>query len=181
MDVLNGLDLHARRITSLADPAAPQDAATKAYVDAHAGGGGAGWAQIGATANAAPGSSVTFAAIPGIYSDLMLVVEGISHDNAASTSFTIELSDNNGMNWTPPSSLQTAAAADTMYGRLSIAGYRLPAGAVSSELAHLAADRTSGSSILGRPWRLAAGIDAVRFAVAAGAFDGGTIKLFARA
>jgi hypothetical protein len=181
MDVLNGLDLHARRITGLADPAAPQDAATKAYVDAHGGGGGTGWTQLGAAAGTTSGTAVTFGTIPASYCDLMLVFEGVSHNNAGSASFTIELSDNNGANWTAPNVLQSFAAADAAFGRIAITGYRLPAGAMTSDIAAIGADRTVAAGGLSRVWRLAAGINAVRIGVAAGAFDAGTIKLFARA
>jgi hypothetical protein len=184
MDVLNGLDLHARRITSLADPVAPQDAATKAYVDAHSGGGGgAGWTQIGATANTTSGSAVAFTAIPAIYWDIMLMFEGVSHNNGSATTLTIELSDNNGTNWTPvtSASASTFAAGDAVYGRIDIPGYRLPAGAMQTQIASLAADRTLGTNaVQSRQFRLAAGINAIRLGLTAGAFDAGTIRLFAR-
>lgn len=183
MDILNGLDLHARRITSLADPTAPQDAATKAYVDAHGGGGGAGWTQIGPAVNTTSGSSVSFTSIPAIYSDLMLVFEGISHNNGTAIAFTIELSDD-GTNWTASATLSATAftAAEAAYGHSVAAGYRKAAGTVLNSLAPLSADRTAvASNPRGTVWRMAAGIAAIRIGVAAGAFDGGAIKLFARA
>lgn len=184
MDVLNGLDLHARRITSLADPTAPQDAATKAYVDAHSGsGGGGGWTQIGAAANTTSGSAVSFTSIPASYLDLVLLFEGVSHNNGSPTTLTIELSDNNGTNWTPgtSASASTFAAGDTVYGRIDIPCYRLPAGALQTQIAALAADRTVGTNAAqSRQFRLAAGINAIRIGLTAGAFDAGTIRLFAR-
>lgn len=181
MDVLNGLDLHARRITSLADPTGAQDAATKAYVDAH-GGGGAGWVQVGSTVNTTSGASASFNSIPTTYSDVMLVFEGVSHNNASSTSFTVELSDNNGTNWTTALGLTAGAVAntETLYGRMDVFGYRLPAGAIGTYLTNLTADRTINVATRALPWRIAAGINAIRIGVLAGAFDAGTIKLFAR-
>jgi hypothetical protein len=178
MHVLNGLDLHSRRITSLADPTSAQDAATKAYVDGH--GSGAGWTQIGAAASTTSGTAISFSAIPATYADLMLVFEGVSHNNGSSTSFTVELSDNNGANWSGSNAIQAFVAADAVFGRITIAGYRLPAGALTSELAAIAADRTIAAGGASRVWRLAAGINAVRIGVSAGAFDAGMIKLFAR-
>ncbi|MEO5586124.1 MAG: hypothetical protein ABIQ81_00365 [Novosphingobium sp.] len=182
MDVLNGLDLHARKITSLADPTNAQDAATKAYVDAQGGGGGSGWVQVGSTVNTASGATASFSAIPAIYSDLMLVFEGVSHNNGSSTSFTLELSDNNGTNWTTAVALTSGAIAntETLYGRIDASGYRFPAGAIGTYLTNLTADRTMNVAARALPWRIAGGIDAIRIGVSAGAFDAGTIKLFAR-
>ena len=177
MDLLNGLDLRARRITRLADPTSAQDAATKAYVDAH---GGGGWTQLGAAANTTSGSAISFSAIPTTYSDLILVFEGVSHNNGSTTNFTLELSDNNGTNWTASNTLQGFVAADTVFGRIAISGYRLPTGAMTSELATIAADRSIATGGVSRVWRLAAGINAIRIGISAGAFDAGTIKLFAR-
>ncbi|MDB5726021.1 MAG: hypothetical protein JWQ16_2775 [Novosphingobium sp.] len=184
MDVLNGLDLRARRITSLADPTGAQDAATKAYVDAHSGGGGgAGWTQLGATVATTSGTTASFGPIPATYSDLALIFEGLSHNNASTTTFTIELSDNNGVNWTPATTLTagTTANSEVLYGRLDVPGYRFPCGAIGAYLTNLTADRTVAVATRALPWRIAAGINAIRIGVLAGAFDAGTIKLLARA
>jgi len=40
MKILNPFDMQNNKINNLNDPASPQDAATKAYVDANSGGGG---------------------------------------------------------------------------------------------------------------------------------------------
>ena len=83
MDVLNGLDL-----TPGGSPASPTRSPRRTPrprpTSTRTAGGGGGWTQIGATANTTSGSAVAFTAIPAIYWDLMLVFEGVSHNNGSS-------------------------------------------------------------------------------------------------
>ena len=185
MDVLDGLDLRGGRITSLADPASPQDAATKAYVDAQAGGGGGtGWVQIGPALATATGTNAAFTAIPATYSDLLLALEGLRHDSGSNQAFTLELSPD-GSAWTLPFPLTAApiSAAATMYGSLYIPRYRGAAGFIASWISDIAADNATGPNAVsgsGRPWRVSAGLQALRLSVTGGAFAGGALKLFGR-
>lgn len=136
-----------------------------------------GWNQIASIATTS-GSSVSFTSIPAYYSDLLMVFEGVS--GSAPGNATIELSDNNGTNWTAPFLLVGIVATDTLYGPIIIPGYRLPAGLVQHSTRNIAADRSTGAGSVSFPWRIAAGINAIRIAVSAGTLDAGTITLFGR-
>ncbi|MFT4027339.1 MAG: hypothetical protein QM676_11130 [Novosphingobium sp.] len=170
----------AARAVNLLDPASAQDAATKAYVDAQAGGG---WAQLGSTVSTTAGSSVAFTAIPATYSDLLLVIEGVSHNSGSAQSLRIETSAD-GSTWAAAANASngTAAAAATLYGSIVIPGYRQGAGLLLASLGDLGADNTlsPGAVQVGRHWRHSAGIAALRISLSGGAFDGGTIRLLAR-
>ena len=176
MKIRNHLDFAASaRAINLLDPTSAQDAATKAYVD------GRGWTQIGSTVNTTSGSSAAFTAIPAIWSDLLLVVEGISHNSGSNQSIRLELSDD-GTNWTAPISISDVsfAAAGTQYGAILLAGYRMPAGSTVGSLSNLTANRTAAASIGGINWRIAAGLQALRVSVSGGTLDAGMLKLFGR-
>lgn len=183
MQVRNHLDFAgAARAVNLLDPAAPQDAATKAYVDAHAGGGG--WIQIGSTITTTSGSSAAFTAIPTTYADLLLVFEGVSHGSGSSQQLTLELSPD-GTTWTAPWALNASGtpASGTVYGALTIPRYRGGAGLVLAALNDIAADNTTAANNVsgsGRAWRMSAGIQALRIALTGGTFDAGALKLFGR-
>lgn len=142
-----------------------------------------GWQQIGSTVNTTSGSAVSFTSIPAFYSDLMLVFEGVSHNSGSNQQFTIELSPD-GSTWTGAANLfgATVAAAATIYGALNIPGYCNAAMRWHGLLADLSTNNTQANSASERsaPVRMAGGVNALRISVAAGAFDAGTIKLFAR-
>lgn len=183
MKIRNHLDFAgAARAVNLLDPAAAQDAATKAYVDARA--GGAGWVQIGSTINTTSGSSAAFTSIPTTYSDLLLVFEGIRHNSGSNQQLTLELSPD-GTTWTAAWALNAsgASASGTIYGALTFARYRGSAGVVLGALNDIPADNATAANNVsgsGRAWRMSAGIQALRIGVTGGAFDGGALKLFGR-
>lgn len=155
-----------------------------AFVSFGASSGGGGWTQIGSTINTTSGTSASFTSIPSTYSDLLLVFEGVSHNNGTATNFRLGLSDD-GVNWTAdtPINNTTFANTATIYGGLLIPGYRKTAGLTPMLVESLTADRTISASIglaFALAWRIAAGIQALRITVQAGSFDAGALKLFAR-
>jgi hypothetical protein len=179
MNVGNGLDLGGCRIANLADPVNAQDAANKAYVDAHGGGGG-GWAQIGSTAPTTSGTGITFTAIPATYADLLLVVEGVSHNSGSNQQLTLDLSPD-GSTWTGPTIISASLASSVaFYGAVYLGGYRKGAGFAHRAINDHASDNTIVTGVSGFGWRISAGIQALRVAVTGGTFDAGTIKLFGR-
>lgn len=127
-------------------------------------GGGGGWTQIGSTLTATSGATASFTSIPATYNDLLIEVLGVSHDSGTNQQMRIELSGDNGLNYTTAMGFTVSVAATaTLYGNIFLPGYLKGAGAVLSTIANLASDRTVGSTANGPAWRIAAGINAARF------------------
>lgn len=128
------------------------------------------------------GTAVTFSDVDDLpYTDLMLEFLGVSHGNGGTQDIRIELSDD-GTNWTTATAIYTAAAAsETFYGTLTIAGFRRAAGGIRTSLGDLTANRTtSGAGGVSRTWRIAAGVAHIRVSVPTGPYDAGSIKLLGR-
>ena len=144
----------------------------------------AGLQQIGGTLTATSGTTATFLGVPARYGHLLVEVLGVGHDGGASQTLRIELSGDNGTTWTPATGLFGAAqtAGATLYGSFLIPGYRRGCGSISPSFGNLAADHTVGN-IGGSTtsWRIAAGINALRFSWSGGGnFDAtgaGQLKL----
>lgn len=90
---------------------------------------GGGWTQI-ATATPTGVNSVTFSSIPQTYANLLLVIQGVSHNAAFSsaTSLRVNASYDNGTNNTTLNLLQNTSIQSTYYasGAFLIAGYTKP-------------------------------------------------------
>ncbi len=144
--------------------------------------GGAGWTQI-ATSGTLSGTGYDFTGIPNTYADLLMVWQGVSHNNGSNT--TIQTRLTTGVSDTSQFGITTSAAASsTWYGALFIPGYTKPAGimligTVSSSSSALLDFNSfgNGSSLV---WRLSGGVTAWRVAPGAGSFDAGTLTLFGR-
>lgn len=146
----------------------------------------AGWTQIAQLATTS-GTTQTFTSIPQTYADL-LVVPACSHNSAGGESLRMDISDDNGTNWSSSFDTWSQVAADTIRGGIWIKGYRLGTGIMIGSCPALATNRTlnmrtsvsSGAFGLA-DWRADAGINALRFKNSGGAaFDAGTITLYGR-
>jgi hypothetical protein len=139
-----------------------------------------GWQQIGTTQTPSAVSSSSITSIPATYQDLLIEVLGLSTSTAASINF--DMSDD-GTNWTGTTLIATSAAgADTYYGAIFIPGYLKAAVQINKINGSLSSDRTLSNAIgtANVAWRIAAGIQAVRFTTTAGTFDAGSWKLWGR-
>jgi hypothetical protein len=129
-------------------------------------------------------NAVTFSSIPTTYEDLLIEVLGASHNGGASQSLQIELSGDNGTNWTgavPISGTTAVAASVVLYGSAEIPAYKKAAGVVSAGTADLPSNVsiTSVANLFtSRAWRISAGINAIRISWTGSAnFDAGSLKL----
>lgn len=178
MKIGNHLDFGATaRAINLPNPAAAQDAATKAYVDALL-----GWKTLAAATPGAAGA-VTFAPIDQSYSDLRLVFEGASHNGGSNQQWTMAVSPD-GSTFSSAANITGALAGSaTLYGAVDICGYRGDAGSALVLIGSLTSSPalTGGGSSLSPAWRCTGGIQGLRIALTGGAtFDGGTLRLQGR-
>lgn len=142
------------------------------------------WTQI-ATSGTLSGTSYTFSSIPQTYADLLLVLEGVSHNNASNTPVSLALGDGT---WTTTNVALTATHASTgvVNGAVFIPGYTKTRGiallgtlVATSGTAQLAANSSTGigPSLV---WRIPAGIALVRIGPNAGSLDAGIATLYGR-
>lgn len=146
----------------------------------------AGWTQI-AQLTTTSGTSQTFTSIPQTYADL-LVVPATSYNSGVGEALRMDISDNNGTNYSSSFSTWSQTAADTVAGQIFIPGYRLGTGIMIGSCPAFASNRalnmrtsiSSGAFGLA-DWRADAGINALRFTWSGGGpFDAGTITLYGR-
>lgn len=166
----------AARATNLLDPAAAQDAATKAYVDTLA-----GWTTLALLTPSAV-NAVDFPAIDTSYSDLRLILEGISHASGSNQQFTLAVSPDGTTFSTAASFTSNSAASVTLYGTIELPGYRFDGGALLGSVANMASSPAIATgTAVSQIWRCTGGILALRVAIGGGAtFDAGKLRLQAR-
>jgi hypothetical protein len=139
-----------------------------------------GWTQIGTSTPTGTGT-VTFSSIPATYSDLLLVFEGVSHNDGSARFLSLALSaDGSTFSTAVQISAVTVAAAATIYGSLRIPGYRFNAGQAVMVSSDLTTSPSAGGGIAAVNWRVSGGIVAVRIAWSAGNYDAGTLTLYGR-
>lgn len=139
-----------------------------------------GWTQIDTKA-ATSGTNVDFNSIPATYSDLLVEALAVSGTSGGAAAINLYISINNGSSFSAQGVAlgNMADASAIVYGAAVIFGYRL--GGVICHSGGVTVDgdmaTTSGSV---RSFRASTPINALRIAIGAGAFDAGTIKLYAR-
>jgi hypothetical protein len=137
-----------------------------------------GWTLIG-TSTPTGVATVTFSAIPTTYSELLLTIDGISHNNGSSRSPQLELSPDGAAFGTPAVIGASQSAASLFFGGVHIPGYLKAAGVLTPYAEFIAANGIGNTANI-RAWRCA-GISAIRLSWnGAGNFDAGTFNLYGR-
>lgn len=142
------------------------------------------WTQI-ATSGTLSGTSYTFTSIPQTYADLLVVLDGLSHNNGSSTTFQMLVGSGGALtgSWAISASV---SAASVVHGGIFIPGYRYSRGCLHLGTAPLSNtnDLGSNTSTGNGPsaiWKLAnGGIDTLRLLMGAGSFDAGVATLYGR-
>lgn len=137
------------------------------------------WTEI-ASATPSGVNTVDFTGIPQTFTDLVVVSDGLTHNNGGNTQLTLGVSD--GSTFSAQASINAGfSAGSAMSGEAYIHGYRRNLGGV---LTANGAAKTSPSAVSGGTsnpmWRCTGGIKGLRVRVAAGNFTAGTIKLYGR-
>lgn len=143
--------------------------------------GNGAWTQIGSTVNTTSGTSVTFSSIPATFSDLLFQIDGVS--GSSTGLFQIEFSAD-GSSFSSPVNIwsTSVAAGNAFHGAMFIPRYRGNNLMVSSGVVALGAAPSAAqqSSLINHAVRLSGPLTHVRFSVASGNFDAGSISLFGR-
>lgn len=142
--------------------------------------GNGAWSQIGSTVNTTSGSSVTFSSIPDGYSDILFELNGVSPSGSAAN-LQVEFSDD-GTNYTTPLNIGSGStSADTHNGQIFIPRYRSSRLGVLIGIGNITATRgVTATAPANLAIKLAGVLTHVRFSVASGNFDAGSISLFGR-
>lgn len=132
------------------------------------------------SSQSASGGSVTFSGIPASFEELVLDVDGVSHDAASSAQLRIELSPD-GTTFGPPTTFTAGYNAGLgQHGSIVIGGYNNDFGAAVGSINHVANDPGVKERSCNFAWRCSGGIQAIRLSWTAGNFDAGTISLSGR-
>ena len=126
----------------------------------------------------AAGSAVTFSGIPNSYQDLILNIDGASHNNGGNAYMRLELSPD-GSNWSPPMNIGYSAASAAISQRIVFADYRETLGAAIKAQPGSASPSLNGTASF-LSWNVTGGIAAMRLSMSAGNFDAGSFSLSGR-
>ena len=152
-------------------------AASTAYVDTAV--AAAGWTQI-ATATPSGTGTVTFSSIPSTYNDLLVVIEGVSHNSGSSQWLDLYVSPDGASFGSAAPLVTSGAGASTYRGGVMIPGYRKNAGVIASAVTAAGSDPYVAAANATMAWRCSGGIASVRIAWAAGNYDAGTLTIYGR-
>lgn len=139
-----------------------------------------GWQEI---ASVTPGAvnAIDFDPIPQVYSDLRVMIEGVSHNGGSNQAIQFGIKD--GSTFSTMFSVHGAGPASiTYYGEFVMMNYRSDEGAIIGSVANISDTPRiqTGSGVL-PGWRCVGGIKGLRVGLSGSAtFDAGTIKLQAR-
>lgn len=148
-------------------------------------GAAVGFTQIGSPVSMSS-SSVAITGIPQIYRDLRFVFNGVSHDYVSTNSMLIQVSNDNGSNWSTDTGsailTQPSGNTEAWYGVVEFKNYSTDIGQIDGTISPLAgslvvAGTTNQRSI---STRHVGGCNAVRFQIDANNFDAGTVTVFGR-
>lgn len=141
------------------------------------------WTQI-ATSTTTGSATIDFTSIPSTYSDLLIVIAGVS--TSAGNALLLKISNDNGSTWSanPANSLcgSASAGSETFYGGWTVVGYTKSAGFGFGRVENLSANGlANGSSAEPFAWRESGGINAVRVYISSGTIDvNGGVTLYGR-
>lgn len=128
----------------------------------------------------AAGGSVTFSGIPASFEDLILDIDGVSHDAGTPAQLRIELSPD-GITFGAPAAFTAGFNASVaQHGSVQVADYNGDLGAAFGSIFNVVADPGIKPYSANFAWRCAGGIAAIRLSWTAGNFDAGTISLSGR-
>lgn len=173
----------ASRIAALATRVADEFNAVRDEMSG-LGGGGSSWTQIALTN--ASGSSVSFNNIPQTYEDLLVTLEGVSHNYGSNANIGIDLSAN-GTSYSGNTGYLTLASANTTVwrGGIHFPNYKHDMGVFnhalqnmigSSSPAFAMAPSSHGSDV----WYCIGGVHGLKVLLNNGSFDAGAIRLWGR-
>lgn len=143
-------------------------------------GSGAGWVQIGSPVATTSGSSVEFLSIPDTYTELRFNFDAVG--GTSSTYPKVAVSSDNGTTYSSTANL-TYYTSGSFSGMVFLLGYNEDKYGIYNATAVLSTDdaiQSVGGSQIAYVARSDGGTDAVKFSLAAGTFNAGSITLYGR-
>ncbi len=138
-----------------------------------------GWSKL-EQVPAAGLSAATFTHIAPDYADLLIQLEGVSHNNPSSASLQLALSADGATYSSAANISTTVSQSGSFHGAVHIPMCRANSGILLASTANLLTSPGLSAISNNAAWRLTGGIAAVRLLPSAGAFDDGTVTLYGR-
>lgn len=154
-------------------------AASTAYVDAAV--AASGYTQL-ATVTPSGTGTATLIGLSGDYSDLLVVINGVSHNSGSNQSLNMYVSPDGASFGTAYPLLALVAGTGAYKGVVFVPGYAFGVGTMSHGLTASGSDPVvaAGATTSNIAWVCTGGIDALKFEWSGGNFDAGTITVYAR-